>query len=730
MSRPGGGGFGGTTVDRRTVATLLRHELRMLIRSGRTVLISIVVPILILPAMFWLQTRSMERQVERSARGAYQFAVTGSQTADAVLWIERATILGEEQTASAARSMPGQPTADRATFERVAVEGDHRRAYDDGEIDFWIETTTLGALRAEATEQADDGSSHEKDAEESSQESDESELPDETPVLRFNLRGDVSSSQSGVQILRRRLSEVRSSLRADRLAAAGLDLRGSLPFEFSQVDLARAEEASGLLLGRFLTSILLMMLISGGSIVAMDSLAGEKERGTLETLLTSAASRTEIVSAKSLAILLVALFIATVQAANLLIWVGLGMLPLPPGMEFSVSPMQAVLLGVLFLPLAALVASTLLLVSGRARTYREAQLFFFPVFLVLLLPSLVTVLPALELRSAMVLVPISNLALAVKSLLAGTPDWPMTAIAWLVNAAVAAVVGTVTLKSLTSERLITTNDRDEADLVRGSELLGRHVVRLFLVAGAIYFVTQLFFSEETDLRFMLLVNMTIISVLPLVVASRYRIAWPELLSLRSPRHLVWLGVVLAAPFGVFALSVVANAWSSFLGVSDSWLEQFTRALLPERYGLLTLIFFIAVVPAILEELAFRGVLLHGIRQRFGPLATILLTGIMFGFFHVTLMRIVPTAVLGFLLAWLVLRTGSIYPAIIWHFLNNATAVLADRLGGDREFTSMHVAGAWVPFLVGLSIIWFATRKDPRSLGSDGNGDLMPQSLSS
>jgi membrane protease YdiL (CAAX protease family) len=73
-------------------------------------------------------------------------------------------------------------------------------------------------------------------------------------------------------------------------------------------------------------------------------------------------------------------------------------------------------------------------------------------------------------------------------------------------------------------------------------------------------------------------------------------------------------------------------------------------------------------------------LLHGLRRRFHPAITVPLVGVIFGLFHVALFRFAPTALLGIILAGIVLLTDSIFPAMLWHALSNAASLLAFKLG--------------------------------------------------
>jgi membrane protease YdiL (CAAX protease family) len=86
----------------------------------------------------------------------------------------------------------------------------------------------------------------------------------------------------------------------------------------------------------------------------------------------------------------------------------------------------------------------------------------------------------------------------------------------------------------------------------------------------------------------------------------------------------------------------------------------------------------AVVPGIFEELAFRGYVQRQLERAGGPVAGIVLSGLIFGLYHLRLSQFIPLSVLGIFLAYLTWRTGSLIPAILVHFAHNALAVTAAR----------------------------------------------------
>ncbi len=102
-------------------------------------------------------------------------------------------------------------------------------------------------------------------------------------------------------------------------------------------------------------------------------------------------------------------------------------------------------------------------------------------------------------------------------------------------------------------------------------------------------------------------------------------------------------------------------------------EQVIGAL-DARFGLVGLILLAAVLPGLVEEALFRGVILTGLRSRLSPAAAVLITALLFAALHLSPWRFVPQLALGCLLGWLTVRTGSCWPAAMAHAVHNAVLV--------------------------------------------------------
>lgn len=151
----------------------------------------------------------------------------------------------------------------------------------------------------------------------------------------------------------------------------------------------------------------------------------------------------------------------------------------------------------------------------------------------------------------------------------------------------------------------------------------------------------------------------------------------ELSNVRKPD---WRVMLLCIPLGVLCLLVtmgISTIWQVFLillGYTPSGGSN------PETFSvwiLLLNIFLTGVLPGVCEEFANRGGFLTAMRGSFNPAQTVLLCGLAFGLFHQNITQIFYTFCFGMLMAWLVLRTKSIFPGVLVHFLNNSISVYLD-----------------------------------------------------
>lgn len=704
----------------RTVRVLWEHEMRMLLRDRRTVVVAIVLPLLVMPLMFYASRVMSEKRRHALEGTLYRYAVVGAE-AEGV----RALVAASRDSVNAAPAGAGPEAAGRAAPAAGAAAGpiaalrlfrsEEIRVEDPGaalaakEIHFYVEG--LSGAEADALP-PEPGPGKDKKAGEAGRPSildDLVRLPG-VPVARIVFQGDRDSSSAGRARMRDLLVEGRRAQRDRLLRERGLGADPAAVFAVEETSIASPAQVTGSWVGRYLTLFLMMLMLTGGSVVAMDIVAGEKERGSLETLLTTAAGRSEIVAAKQCAILTVGAAITVIQVVNILAYMTFRLIPMPEDFVLEAPPRTVLTLLLLFLPVAALVASVLLAISAYARTYKEAQLYFFPVYLLSLVPPLVAVLPGVPLRSIIALVPVANVSVAVREIMVGRFDWLMIGVVFSATLAAAAAGLRHSANLLSNERLITAAEADAADLAGGPALFPRRVLRWYGIMAVVLLAVALNVPALQSFRRQLLFNELVIFVLfPVLMIALYRLDPRQALALRRPHPLVWLAVLIIIPSGMLTGSGVFRLANLLVPVPSEVLEQFSREILPEGVPFWQVILLASVLPGLCEEIAFRGTLLHGLRRRFRPVTLALVVGLIFGLFHVSLFRIVPTAFLGVVLTAMALLTGSIFPGMVAHAGNNAFALWIGVTGRSAGVFDWWVYGVAALALVGGFAILYRVR---------------------
>jgi len=627
------------------------HEIKLLVRARRTIVLAVLLPALIMPIMLLASNYSNDQRAQTLADTTYKFAIAGPMSVRIRGLIEKT----KEQNAASPRPFK---------LAEIITENPER-SLETGDIQFYIRTQT--------GEEADRLTSAPK------------ERLGGVPLITIVYRGNQDMSSSGRGRIMELLELARQRDAELALAQHGFDGDPHQLFVISTTNLATGGQVSGLNVGRFITAILVMMMLTGGSVAALDIIAGEKERGTLETLLTTAAGRTEIVAAKQFAISSIALAITLIQALNFFVYIKLKVINLPEGFHLELSSSMAITLFLLFVPLAITLGSVLLMLSAYAKSYKEAHLYFFPVYLLGLLLSLTSLLPGVPLRSAISIVPIANVSIAAREILVGRPDLPMILVTFLVMLGVAVWLMRTASQMLSREDIILPAHAEPAEFLGGRALFEKRVLRWFALLWAIEFAAAANVPQLAMLQRQIIFNEIVLLLgASLLMIRLYKLDVRETLSLRSVKPVVWLAIICAIPTANSAAIAVFRIANIFIPVSEELLRGTSESLLPQTMPQWQLYFFLAVLPAFCEEIAFRGVLLSGLRHRLRPVTLTIAIGLIFGMFHMTLFRIAPTAVLGVVLTAIALMSGSIFPGILLHMGNNAWGVWASKHDFDAD----------------------------------------------
>ncbi|MBS3796836.1 ABC transporter permease [Pseudoalteromonas sp. BDTF-M6] len=215
------------------------------------------------------------------------------------------------------------------------------------------------------------------------------------------------------------------------------------PIKLEKVDTADARESWGEKIGVLLPYLLIPIVLTGAVYPAIDLGAGEKERGTLETLLLTPISRTNIVLGKFLTVLSASLATASLSILSMGLWLFVARTFVNVS-EFTVALSHITFVELLamlslLIPLAAMFSSIVLSISIYARTFKEAQNYMGPLSMLVFIPVMISVMPNMELTYKTAFIPVTNVALAIKELLKGTSEIGILAV--IVGSSILLAVG-------------------------------------------------------------------------------------------------------------------------------------------------------------------------------------------------------------------------------------------------------------------------------------------------
>jgi sodium transport system permease protein len=668
---------------------LYKMEIRMLLRDTRAVILSVVLPLIFMPAVLGASSRIKQSSERQVTERAHTYAV-----ADGPLR-QRAKDL-VEGAAIAHRDRDRINSADNQELSIVFEdEPNPAAALRNGSIDFYVE-----AISEEEAQTRQKPANDPDPADDTKNAVTAAEI-----VLELHYREDRPASSAAIDKARAILLRHRGELRHKALADRGFRIAPAKVAPIVDADVSTEAERAGSKTGRYLSAILLLFMLVGGGSIAADSIAGEKERGTLETLLSAGAGRAAILAAKLMVILTATLTTTIIQVGNLYLCLGLGLIDASTDLAAHVTPGTALLLFALYLPVSVLVASSLLLTFGLAGSYKEAQLYFLPLTLVGPVLALAPALPGIDLRSAIVLLPLVNITIAVREVLLGEIDVPMIALAWIITSLAAAGIARFAARVLSAERLLLSGDTDTVDPRDGDALFGKRVLRWFAALWALVVLGSIAGASVGVFRSLVLGQLVFVGA-ALLMIRRYRLKLPAALALRPVKPLVWPAVLLGAPSAALVALGLFQLVSPALPLSNKSAEDLSKTLFPEGMPMWQLALALAVLPPICEELLFRGALLYGLRKRLRPVGLCIVVGLVFGIFHLALFRLVTTSFLGVVLTAVALMTGSVFPGILWHAVNNAIPLLAMKYGSDlAEPPLWSYAAASVGLALSLFLIW-------------------------
>lgn len=251
------------------------------------------------------------------------------------------------------------------------------------------------------------------------------------------------------------LNTIEDIARQERILDLELDESKLTPIIASYSNVASDKEMIGKLAGGILPYIFIAFGFLGCMYPAIDLFTGEKERGTIETLLTTPVARWQILFGKMGVVVLSGLLAST--AALLGLALSIEVLDVVENAELLniihsiLSAKFILLLYALLIPLTVFFAGVMIPIAVYAKSFKEAQSIITPLNIVMVLPAMVGFFPGIELNMTTAMIPVVNIVLATKELIAGTLDMGLLAISFGVMFALAIIAVIISYKRFDKE---------------------------------------------------------------------------------------------------------------------------------------------------------------------------------------------------------------------------------------------------------------------------------------
>jgi sodium transport system permease protein len=662
---------------RRVIWVILRKELRESLRDRRTLFLMVGLPVLFYPLMilgfsklFDVQTEAGEAQASRvQLWGDAPPVLVRSLSENRRLRLENVGALPDSvsREINSGRLAPPPPRKREETTERKA-EPEPETLLQLAARPLILDRRVDAVLFA---------------------------WPGFSSALEQQRLGHVSilfdSVRSESRLARDRLSDELAGFRTDlvsgRVRTKRLGEGFATALEIHSQNVASSARRSGQFLGMMLPFLLIVMSATGGFYAAIDLTAGEKERGTMQTLLCAPLRPVEIVVGKLVAAWGIGMIASFANVASL----GATFARISvPGGQIRVGLTAYALAFAMLVPVSLTVTAIFVAVAVFARDFKDGQNYLTPMLFALMLPCAAAMVPGIELNLWTSFVPVANIALLMKALFLGEARADLV-LAVLVSSLVWAWLAVVFAARIFERENILLGGRDTLrgifSFERRPGLTPAADDALLFYAGlqVLLFYGALLLKDAGTAVAVPVVEYAFLlaPTLALVVAKRY--SWQASLNVRPAAWNAWPAAML---LGLSAWTVGGGLLVRLLPPPESLVRALEKILLLDGKAMPLWVVWlvVAITPAICEELLFRGLLLSALRG-LGMWPALLITSLLFGLAHASIYRLLPTLFLGLVFGYLVWRSGSVLTGIVAHALNNglmATLVHYRPLGEFRN----------------------------------------------
>lgn len=616
--------------------SLLKRELMDIFRDRKTLIMMVLVPLLLYPLLIVVMTLITSAVVSKQEEKLYEVAFYQVENEEKIVDILK-------------------KNKEELSYELKVIESEHpEKDLTEKKLDAYVT----------------------------------SEMKEGKTQYYIHFLSAETDSCTAAEVLYDGMGLFREQLRKEKVEELGLDETAVLyPISYEQTDMSTKEESMGSMLGSIIPMLMITSICLGAIYPAIDVTAGEKERGTLETLLTLPVTNFELIMSKFLAVSVIACISAFLNIISMAAAFGFMFSFLADGtagMSFDpVSFLPAIFISiVIMLVFALFVTAACMCVCIFAKSFKEANNYITPVLLVFMFASYTAMLPDFKLSTTTAAIPIINVTLLIKDIFSFQYNYGLFAIVFFSNLAYSFLTIMVLGKIYNSEAVLFAEGFTSLKIFnKRSEMkkgqmpgYGDLILLLCISLLGIFYIGS--FATMKFGFWGVFIQQLIILMLPISYSFYMKADWKKLFSIKMPGMKEIVSAICIFIGGYCLNTILSSILSGLMKESTNNVQIQFDYLLKQPFLILVLV--MAVMPAVGEELMFRGFTFGTLKEKNKPLVAMLITSFLFGCYHFSLVKLIPTAFLGFLLVILVYRTGSIFPAMLTHFLNNLISLYISK----------------------------------------------------
>lgn len=637
----------------KIVKYIFKKEMLDILRDKKTLFMMIVIPLLLYPLLMLLMIQVMNMSANSMNSKDINIAFDSTPNKILISMIEKENNLkGDTETNK-------DSTNDKGKIKILSVDN-YKKSLEENKIDAYIKI----------------------------------EEKQSSTSYKIYMNSSQENSSNSVKRIETVLDKYKRFTVENTLSEKGLDVQSTLePITYSTIDVAKTEEVAGYFLGQILPFILIIGVLLGSIYPAIDVMAGEKERGTLETLFTLPISNLELVMGKYMAVSLSAIVTAILNILSM----GLTMaFILVSGGLSSQLGFGNFNYGDLILPIVTtlicvclfsmVVAAISMCVCSLAKSFKDAQNYITPLMLVIMIPSYVSMIPNIVLDRVTAVIPVVNISLLIKSVLSFKSDLNLIALVLTSNIAFVILAIILLSKMFNSEEILFGNSKSFSFLEKRCNIKKGSIPTVSdgVILYAVGLVLLIYVGSLVQIKFGIAgiaMTQVMIIALPLIFAYYIKADFREVFSIKIPTLKHLLGGVVLWVGGYIIIMIITQLILFLFPQNMEVAESLNKALFMKDKFLLNLL-IIGLLPAICEEIFFRGFIFSAFSKSKNGVKSVKLaiicSGVLFGIMHMDFIRIIPTSILGIIFAYSVYKSGSIFVSMLLHFLNNSVAVIVSH----------------------------------------------------